>query len=269
MNKLAVLDRRWIFLIIFLSVALPLLFPLGLVGGVSPQTQSLFDRIEALPEGSTVLISFDCEASSWPEIGPVAEALVEHALRRKLRIVGISLLSEGTALGYELLSRAAGRHQLEYGRDWVYLGFRPQYVAAILGMGESLVSVFPEDYRAQPAEDYSLLRDVRSYADIALVISIADDTMPQYWIDYAGTRYGVRIAAGLSAVMVTTFTPFLDSGQLTGIVGGLKGAAEYEKLLRIRGAGSRGMDAQSMAHLAIIVLVVIGNVAYFRGRRQT
>ena len=262
------LDRRWIFAIIFLATALPLLFPIGLVGEVSEHAQNLHDQIEQLSPGDAIIISFDCEASSWPEIGPVADALVRHALRKNLRIIGTSFLSEGTALGFDLLSRRTQAAGKTYGVDWVYLGFRPQYVAAMLGMGESIAAEFPRDYLDRPVEQLSLLDDVRSYADVALVISIADDTMPQYWIEYAGGRYGVRVAAGLSAVMVTTFTPYLDSGQLTGLVGGLKGAAEYEQLLGIRGAGTRGMDAQSSAHLAIILLVVLGNVAYFRNRRS-
>ena len=138
--NLAQLDRRWIFVIIFLAVAVPLLFPLGLVGEVSPRTQTMYDLIEALPAGATIIVSFDCEASSWPEIGPVAEALVEHAMRRGVRIIGTSFLSEGTALGFELLSRESEAAGYVYGEQWVYLGFRPQYVAAILGMGESITT---------------------------------------------------------------------------------------------------------------------------------
>jgi hypothetical protein len=268
MKRLLNLDRRWIFAIIFLAVALPLLWPVGLSGDVSPHTQALYERIESVPEGSAIIVSFDCEASSWPEIGPIAEALVRHAFRRNLKIIGTSFLSEGTSLGYELLRRTADSAGRSYGTDWVYLGFRPQYVAAILGMGESIRSVYAEDFLGQDVQDYPLLQSVQAYRDVALVISIADDSMPQYWIDYAGTRYGVPIAAGLSAVMVTTFTPFLDSGQLAGLIGGLKGAAEYESLLGVPGAGTRGMDAQSSAHLAIILLVIMGNVAYFATRRK-
>jgi hypothetical protein len=239
-----------------------------LTGDVSPHTQALFDHLESLPEGAAIIVSFDCEASSWPEIGPIAEALARHAFRRNLKVVGTSFLSEGASLGYELLRRTADSAGRTYGTDWVYLGFRPQYVAAILGMGESFGSVYSEDFIGQNIQDYALMQSVRAYRDVSLVVSIADDSMPQYWIDYAGTRYNLPIAAGLSAVMVTTFTPFLDSGQLTGLVGGLKGAAEYEKLLGISGAGTRGMDAQSSAHLAIILLVIVGNVAFFASRRK-
>jgi hypothetical protein len=263
------LDRRLIFAIIFLAVAIPLLFPLGLSGEVSPDTRSVYELLEGLSPGDAIVVSFDCEASSWPEIGPVAEALARHAFANDMRIIGTSFLSEGTLLGYELLSRLAARADKEYGSQWVYLGFRPQYVAAILGMGESIQSEFPRDFFDTSVEELPLLANVRSYADVTLVISIADDSMPQYWIEYAGARYGAQIVAGLSAVMVTTFTPYRDSGQLAGLIGGLKGAAEYEQLLDYRGAGRRGMDAQSMAHVAIIALVLIGNAGFFMGRRRT
>jgi hypothetical protein len=158
---------------------------------------------------------------------------------------------------------------MQYGEDWVYLGFRPQYVAAMLGMGESITGEYPQDYLDQPTDSLPIFAGVHSYRQVKLVLSIADDSMPQYWVEYAGARHGVPIAAGLAAVMLTTFTPYLDSGQLSGLVSGLKGAAEYEQLLGVSGQGTRGMDAQSSAHLAIIVLVVFGNIAYFRGRRRT
>jgi len=267
--KLPSLDRRALYVLLFLSVALPLLFPIGLVGSVSKSTQQFHALIESLQPGDVILISFDCEAASWAEIGPVARAVIQHAMKRDLRIVGTSFLSEGTALGYRLLSELATEHGRTYGEDWAYLGFRPQYVAAMLGLGESITREFPTDYLEQPTESLPIFAGVQSYRQIKLVISIADDSMPQYWVEYAGGRHGVPIAAGLSAVMLTTFTPYLDSRQLVGLVSGLKGAAEYEQLLGITGSGTRGMDAQSSAHLAIIVLVVVGNVIYFRGRRKS
>ena len=266
--NLAHLDRRWIFAVIALSVALPLIFPIGLTGEVSPGTRQFHTLIENLGPEDVIIVSFDCEASSWPEIGPVATVLLRHALGRGVKVVGTSFLSEGTALGYDLLASLEEEVGGEYGTDWVYLGFRPQYVATMLALGEDVLSEYPRDYLGQSTTDLPLLQSVNSYRQIRLVISIADDTMPQYWIEYAGARHGVVIAAGLSAVMVTTFTPYLDSGQLVSILAGLKGAAEYEIMRGERGAGLRGMDAQSSAHLAIIMLVLMGNVAYFMKRRD-
>jgi hypothetical protein len=266
--KLPVLDRRFLYLILFVSVVLPLLFPIGLTGRVSTATRQFHDLIESLGPGDVIILSFDCEAASWPEVGPVARAIAEHAMRKGVCIIGTSFLSEGTALGYELLSQLALANQKTYGEDWVYLGFRPQYVAAMLGMGESIAREYPQDYLDGPTEELPLVVRAGSYHGVRLIVSIADDTMPQYWVEYAGARYGTRIAAGLAAVMLTTFTPYLDSGQLSGLVGGLKGAAEYEQLLKVKGAGTRGMDAQSSAHLAIIALVILGNIGYYWKKRS-
>lgn len=266
--NLAQLDRRWIFAVIALSVALPLLFPIGLTGKVTPGTRTFFALIEELGPDDVIIVSFDCEASSWPEIGPVATVLLRHAVQRGVRILGTSFLSEGTALGYDLLAGLEKEAGGVYGTDWVYLGFRPQYVATMLALGEDVQTEFPTDYLGQSTADLPLLKQVKSYRQIRLVISIADDTMPQYWIEYASARYGVAVAAGLSAVMVTTFTPYLDSGQLKSILGGLKGAAEYEIMRGETGAGLRGMDAQSSAHLAIIMLVLVGNIAFFMKRKD-
>ncbi|MFQ6003090.1 MAG: hypothetical protein ACE5KJ_05025, partial [Candidatus Zixiibacteriota bacterium] len=65
------------------------------------------------------------------------------------------------------------------------------------------------------------------------------------------------------------FYPFLASGQIVGLLGGLKGAAEYEILIQKPGMGQRGMDAQSVSHLVIILLVILGNTSYFLRRKFT
>jgi len=62
--------------------------------------------------------------------------------------------------------------------------------------------------------------------------------------------------------------PLLRSGQINGLIGGLRGAAEYETLIGQKGKAIAGMDAQSATHFAIIVLVIICNLFYFSMRRQ-
>jgi hypothetical protein len=69
--------------------------------------------------------------------------------------------------------------------------------------------------------------------------------------------------------MVSGLYPYLKTGQLTGLIGGLRGAAEYEKLVEKPGKGILGMKAQSIAHIAIILLVLIGNASYLISRRRT
>jgi hypothetical protein len=47
---------------------------------------------------------------------------------------------------------------------------------------------------------------------------------------------------------------------------GLVGAAEYERLRGEAGPALAGMDSQSVVHIAIVLLILVGNVAYFSGR---
>ena len=117
------------------------------------------------------------------------------------------------------------------------------------------------------------MRGITNYDDIALVIDLAAGNIPGAWLAFAKERYNQDLALGITAVMATDWYPYLQSGQLIGLVNGLKGAAEYEVLLKLEGEqapGMLGMSAQSIAHLLIIVLVVVGNIAYFAsGRHRT
>lgn len=260
--------RRWVFAVMGAVVIGALLFRVGLPIRIASETRQVYEQIESLDSSDVVMISFDHEASSLPEIGPIGSAIIDHCLRRGTKIIGLALFSEGTAAGYSLLGDRARRAGAVEGEDWLYLGFRPQYAAAILGMGEDIPQVFETDYQGRPLSGTPLGMRVHDYRDIAIVVSLSDGSMPTYWVEYAGARYGARVVAALTAVMVTSFLPYLESGQLAGIVPGMKGAAEYEQLMGLPAAGTRGMDAQSAAHVVIAVLVVLGNIQAWSDRRR-
>ncbi len=266
MNR--VVSRHWIFLGLFVLVALAMGSGIRLDTPVSDRTAELYDFIESLPEGSVLLVSFDHEASSLPEIRPIGQALLRHAFRKNHRLIGMALLAEGTAIGYRLMQQAAAEYGKEYGKDYAYLGFKPQYIAAILSMGESIPATFPKDYLGRPYESLKALDGVATYADVAGVLSIADGSLTTHWMEYGRARYGVRVVSGVTAAMVTTYDPYLASGQMYAMMGGLRGAAEYEDLIARPGGGKRGMLAQTATHLYVIVLIGLGNLSYFLARRK-
>jgi hypothetical protein len=260
------LSRQLIFILIALSVALPLVIKIGLPNQVTTEVRNVYDSIDELDSGSVVMVSFDFEASSLPEVKPMAVAILRHCFAKKLKVVGLALMAEGTAIGEQILRQTAEEYGANYGSDYVFLGFRPQVQSAILGMGEEIIRVFPRDYHDTPLEQIPMMKNVRNYDDVALVVSVADGDLPVSWVDYAVSRYHVKLACAATAVMATSFYPFLSSGQMVGLLGGLKGAAEYEMLIHKPGMGQKGMDAQSVCHLTIVLLVIWGNVVYFSKR---
>lgn len=261
-------DRRYLFGFMALAVAVPLLFPLHLPNEVTPDVRHFYNLIDSLPAGSVVLVSFDHEASTIVEVRPPATAVIRHLFQKDIKIIGVSLLAEGTGIGRELLLRLGREYGKQEGTDFAFLGFRPQYAATISGLGEDIRRVFPTDYRDRPLDSLPLFSSVRNLADLALVISVADGDLPATWVDYAVARYHQKVAAAVTAVMATTYYPYLNSGQLVGLVSGLKGASEYELLLHKPGGGVRGMDAQSVAHLALLLLIGLGNLAFLASRKR-
>lgn len=267
MNRLE--SRHWVFIGLFVVIVISMLLPIEVGVTVSEDSQAMYDYIDSLPAGSVLIMSFDHEASSLPEISPLAMAILRHTFRKDIKLVGVALLAEGTGVGHRLMQVTAKEAGKKYGEDYVFLGFKPQYIAAVLSMGESIEQTFPEDYLGHAYADLPMLKDVKNYDNIAGVISVADGSLTTHWIEYAGARYGVRVSAVVTAAMVTTYDPYLSAGQMHRMVGGLRGAAEYEKLLGIGGSGQRGMLAQTTSHVYVILMIVIGNVVYFLGRRKS
>ena len=148
-------SRHYVFLGLFVVIVAAMLINVRLDIKVSAETQKMYDYIDSLPKGSVLMVSFDHEASAVPEIKPLALTILRHAFRKGHRLIGVSLLAEGTGIGYRLMQETAKEYNKRYGIDYVYLGFKPQYIAAILSMGESIPETFPEDYLGRPYTQFT------------------------------------------------------------------------------------------------------------------
>ena len=120
---------------------------------------------------------------------------------------------------------------------------------------------------------------LRSLRQASVVVTIATGIIGEYWITQAHQQSGVPIIIGPTAVGAPKYYAYLNAGQLVGMLGGMKGAAEYEKLLAARYpelerfykgtrafTATKGMDAQTVIHAIIIVFIILGNVAYMSRR---
>jgi hypothetical protein len=141
-------------------------------------------------------------------------------------------------------------------------------------MGESIRDYFHRDDRQIPFEDLDLLRGVGSYRNLAGIVNIASNSMPRFWINYAVAPFGVRLLVACTAVQATDYYPYLQTGQVAGLLGGGRAGAEYEGMLLDSGVidsagdATRGLGSQSLALMAILLFIVLGNVGYFAARRK-
>lgn len=267
LERLEKIDRRVIFLLILLVVIVPLLRPIGFEIKVSEPVLKLYKTIEELEPQSRVIISLDYDPSTMAEIYPMNQALARHCFAKDLRIIGMGLWPQGVLLGQESMEEAAQEYGKEYGVDYINLGYKAGGIVVISSTAEDIPATFPQDYAGQPASELEVMDGVKNFDNIDLVISLsAGDPGVREWVMMAQGRYGKKVGAGVTAVSAPAFYPYLDAGQLVGLIGGMKGAAEYETLMKKSGTASKGMDSQSIAHGLIISFILFANVIYLIGK---
>jgi hypothetical protein len=268
-ERMLKIDRRIIFLVIGLCTLLPLLYPVGLPIKISPEVRGVYDYIENLPERSVFLLSLDFDPASKPELHPQAVAILRHAFRKNLRVVAMTLWVSGTGMADQLVTQVAMEAGKERGKDYVFLGWSPGGTAVIINMGQDLYTAFPSDYAGQPTKGQPVLDGVKSLKDVTYAVSLgAGNPGVEAWYVFGKDKYKFELGGGCTGVIAPGLYPLLRSGQINGLIGGLRGAAEYESLVGQKGRAVAGMDAQSATHLAIIVLVMICNLFYFSLRRK-
>jgi hypothetical protein len=282
---LKTLDRRWIFLLMLLAVAVPILFQVRFPEEPTQLVRETFEEVDRLPAGSKVLLAWDWDPPSEGELAPMATAMVRHCCEKKLKMVFLSLWPVGPQMIDDTINKVikADFPNLVYGEDYVNLGFKPGSEGVIKVIVTDLRQLYTTDARGTNVDKIPVMRGVKNVRDFKLTINVsAGYPGTKQWVQYASTPYPdeVKIVCGTTGVSAPQLYPYIPQ-QLRGMLGGIKGAAEYEKLLldeygRAKEGkneepymeGMRRMGPQLVAHLLMIALIIAGNAIYFAGRRH-
>jgi hypothetical protein len=262
-------DRRIVYAAVLVTVVIPLVWRSNPAVEVSPEVRQAYASIDKVPLNGVVMISIDYDGGSEAELQPMLLAIARHCFTKNLKVILTGQWPNGLPLGQggmEEMARACGK---EYGKDFVNIGYRPGRQALMVGIGLSgLRQYFTTDFRGVPLDSFSFMRSVRNYGQIDRLVGLEAGAEGDYWVQYAGAQFGLRIVLGVTGVMATSAYPYLQAGQIDGLIGGLRGAAEYETLVQHPGRGIWGMNSQSYVHLLIILFVILGNVTFYLDQRK-
>jgi hypothetical protein len=282
---LRTLDRRWIFLLMLWAVLVPIYF-VGVTGRTFPEipsalAQTTFDEIDHLHEGDPVLLAFDYDPGSEGELGPMATAFVKQCAEKKLKMYFMALWPIGSQMADATIDKVlkADFPRLVYGQDYVNLGFKSGNEGVIKIIITNLRELYTTDSRGTAVQDIPMMQGIESIQQMKLIINIsAGYPGTKEWVQYAVIPYPdrIRLVAGTTGVQATQMYPYVPR-QLPGLLGAIKGAAEYEKLVVDKYGGPnpdpkylealRRMGPQLVAHLLVILLIVVANILYFMDRR--
>ncbi len=268
--KIGDMDRRWIFIIIALVVLLPLFFPIGLPIRPTDSTQTAYDAMDDLEHGSNVLVSFEYGPSTKPEIHPMTYAVLRHLFKNGHKVYITCLWPDGQFMAEEAIEEIAEQEfNLTYGKDYVLLGFRPGNEAVVKGIVSNIRKLYSTDARGTLTDKIPMMEGINQLADFDFIFTAsAGYPGTVEWVQYGADPTGVPMSTGVTSIQVNEVMPYVQSGQVKGILAGMPGAAEYEKLVGVPGIGTSGMDAQSIAHLVIVLFIIFGNVTFFIERQR-
>lgn len=272
-DKFENLDRRWVYLLSWLFVLFPLIYPLGLPVPINKESQQWFKAISDIPDGSTVVFAPMYGTSGMPELFPMTLATMHQLWSRDIKVIVVSFWAEGPLVFTQLLAQMdPTSYGKVYGEDWINLGYIPGSEPAMRAFGDDMAKAVAKDYiEGKNLSEFPIMQTVNSANDIDLIISIETGTPGlTEWLRQWNEPYKTPIVVGCIGVSAPGMAPFLQSGQLSALLPGLTSSAEYELLLNRKGLAIAGVDAVSMSHILVVALVVLGNIAYFvnRGKKK-
>jgi hypothetical protein len=285
MDLLRKIDRRLIFLLMGLAVAIPVLLRFMPPTDVTPMDRKVFDAIESLPDGSRILLSFDFDPGSQGELLPMAMAFTRHCAEKRHKIYFMCLWPLGEPFIEDAMKLLNEEYpDLKYGTDFMSFGYKPGAEAVIKNIIVDWKSLFITDSRRQDLNSVPMTANLKSAKAMNLLIDIsAGDPGTKQWVQYAATPVGLPMVAGCTGVQAPLFYPYIPD-PLLGLLAAIKGAAGYEQLLTkaypkfleprfvtaqaSSTAALQRMGPQFVAHLLMLLLVVLGNIIYFADRKR-
>jgi hypothetical protein len=297
------IDRRWIYLALAATLIISLLLGKPVTPNVIPPVRSLFDAVDAAPagpdDGKIILIDMPFSAGTLGENGEQARALIRHMFLRHKRFALVSVGEpQGGNYAKELGSDIAKQYGATYGTDWITFGYKYYSLAFYKSITQNIPDTIKTDGLLQ--EDvtrFPIMRGIHGVKNIALLIEITASSSVYDWIQLVQPTITPRLKIGYACtgVMATDAYPLLDSGQLVGLLPGLKGAADYEKLvddlqvheyqdghtlhatfiqdpnaqLQLPPSARQLMYTQDKAHIVIILFIIFGNVGLLLSQRRS
>ncbi|MBR4465419.1 hypothetical protein IKS38_02450 [bacterium] len=224
-------------------------------------------------EKGVVLICFDFDAGCDAEMTPQVATILRHCFSRGVKVLintGGNVMSQPLAqLTIEKAAKDGSRIDppyptMESGVDYVFLGFRPNAFQLYLQMGESIISAYETDYSGKDLSTMPIMEHIRDFRAIDCVVTVSAYVgAPETWITVGNAKFGKKVILGGGAIGASDYYPFLQSGQICGLLPGLRGAAEYESALKCPDIGSKRMWSQLYTHAFAIFLIILGNIEYF------
>jgi hypothetical protein len=234
----------------------------------------MFDYIEDLEgTGATIMFFHDIRPEMWGEMQHLYFAVTQHIfLLEDVKLVSQPQNPFAGPYFAITLENIANPLNKVYGVDWIQ-------IPTIVGRREPVWASMAADWRGlfttdefgDPLDSFSIMDGLESMSDFDVIIYLEKARGHPgvariiYPLHQDVTWFAICGAEGFPQV-----APYIGPGNVyTSGLWGARPAAEYQFLYGGPYSGALAQqDALSMYHLLIIVLIIVGNVAAYAGRKK-
>lgn len=266
--RISKLDMRWVYLVLFLLMIVPIVKPFGLPVVVTPYSRGMYNYIEQnIKSGDRVFMGGDITVGFWPtEFEPGFIALVDQLFGKGAKIYFFSIGPDEPIV----ISQAFNSGLIvpaKYGTDYVFLGYYPGGEVALAAFAKDVRSIVKTDYYGTSIDQIPMMKDINNIKDFKFVIGLATSGN-EWYVRQFQSPYGVPLGELTLSGGIPNVIPFYLTKQVVGFVAGLKAGAEYELLTGRSGVGLRSTDAISVGNLYFGFIMVLANIVFFMTRRR-
>jgi hypothetical protein len=191
--------------------------------------------VAGLPSQPVVLVGFDPDLGTYPEIRATVRAVVDDLTSHGARLAVVSFTPEGRALAAAEIDRLARRAATGGGTaaDVLDIGF---VSGAEAGMVRAVSSIVPSAATGPLAASIRARGGGIGAFDLVVIVS-GGDLGARSWIEQVGSRLrDVPMAAVAPTFLEPELAPYLRSGQLQALLATLREGVAYAEEVPVSGA---------------------------------
>jgi hypothetical protein len=217
------------------------------------------------------------QGENWPQF----EAVVSHCMMKGIKLVVFSLDSNPVApqMAQTILEKQEKYYGRTYGIDYVNLGLARGAPLMMGTIGRNIKAAYPKDMKGTATNDFArlpIMRQVNTCKDFRIIYLIEYQATNDWmvWLDPTGSTPIVYASAG---IVSGNWFPYIQSGQIKGMMAGIRGAAEYEQLTTEKYGkqylhsdelrGGKMIVPLAFGYLIIILFIIIGNIGTIAVKR--
>ncbi len=235
------------------------------------ETVSFYSHIQNLTdvtrEPAQVLVALDYEAALSGELKTISAGVLRDLLSSNTKLALVSINASGPALADNLVTSAnISRPPAE---QVINLGFLPGGATGIAALSLQPVQTLPVALDGSYAWTHPALDGISRLSDFDAILLLTDNAEnSRAWVEQTGPYLDetpfLVISSAQSAPMLQ---PFVQSGQVDGLLSGITGGASYAQLAQRPGGTIRTYWDAYQAGLLLIVAMILAGSLYYGSRR--